>query len=105
VLETDRDPHDLLRMLQEIERLLGRVREERWGPRTADLDLLLYDGPPIDDPGLVVPHPRLTERGFVLVPLVDADPVAALPDGTTAFEILARLGPQHGIVAVGELQL
>jgi 2-amino-4-hydroxy-6-hydroxymethyldihydropteridine diphosphokinase len=105
VLETDRDPHDLLRMLQEIERLLGRVREERWGPRTADLDLLLYDGPPIDDPGLVVPHPRLTERGFVLVPLVDADPLAALPDGTTAFEILARLGPQHGIVAVGELQL
>ena len=105
VLETDRDPHNLLRMLQEIERLLGRVREERWGPRTADLDLLLYDGPPIDDPGLVVPHPRLTERGFVLVPLVDADPVAALPDGTTAFEILARLGPQTGIVAVGELQL
>ena len=105
VLETDRSPHELLELLLATEDGLGRVRSERWGPRTADLDLLLYDGPPIDDPGLVVPHPRLTERGFVLVPLVDADPVAALPDGTTAFETLARLGPQRGIVAVGELQL
>jgi 2-amino-4-hydroxy-6-hydroxymethyldihydropteridine diphosphokinase len=105
VLETDRDPHQLLRLLQAIETMLGRERTERWGPRTADLDLLLYDGPPLHDPDLVVPHPRARERGFVLVPLIDADPLAAFPDGETAFEALARLGPQHGIVAVGELEL
>jgi 2-amino-4-hydroxy-6-hydroxymethyldihydropteridine diphosphokinase len=105
VLETDRDPHQLLRLLQAIETLLGRERGERWGPRTADLDLLLYDGPPLHDPDLVVPHPRARERAFVLVPLVDADPLAAFPDGQTALEALARLGPQPGIVAVGRLEL
>jgi 2-amino-4-hydroxy-6-hydroxymethyldihydropteridine diphosphokinase len=105
VLETDRDPHDLLRLLLAIEALLGRERRERWGPRTADLDLLLYDGPAIHDPDLVVPHPRARERGFVLVPLIDADPLAAFPDGETAFEALARLGPQRGIVPVGQLDL
>jgi 2-amino-4-hydroxy-6-hydroxymethyldihydropteridine diphosphokinase len=105
VLETDRDPHDLLRLLLAIEALLGRERRERWGPRTADLDLLLYDGPAIYDADLVVPHPRARERGFVLVPLIDADPLAAFPDGVTAFEALARLGPQRGIVPVGQLDV
>jgi 2-amino-4-hydroxy-6-hydroxymethyldihydropteridine diphosphokinase len=103
VLETDRSPRELLRLLQAIEGSLGRVRGERWGPRTADLDLLLYDGPPVDEPDLVVPHPRAKQRGFVLVPLLDADPVAAFPDGESALEALARLGPQPGIVEVGEL--
>jgi 2-amino-4-hydroxy-6-hydroxymethyldihydropteridine diphosphokinase len=103
VLETDRDPAALLELLQAVETLLGRVRTERWGPRTADLDLLLWDGPPIDEPGLVVPHPRAKERAFVLVPLLDADPIAAFPGGETVLEVLARLGPQTGIVAVGEL--
>jgi 2-amino-4-hydroxy-6-hydroxymethyldihydropteridine diphosphokinase len=105
VLETDRDPHDLLRLLLAIEALLGRERRERWGPRTADLDLLLYDGPAIHDADLVVPHPRARERGFVLVPLIDADPLAVFPDGETAFEALARLGPQRGIVPVGQLDV
>jgi 2-amino-4-hydroxy-6-hydroxymethyldihydropteridine diphosphokinase len=105
VLETDRDPRSLLGLLLAVESLLGRVRTERWGPRTADLDLLLYDGPPINEPDLVVPHPRLRERGFVLVPLLDADPLAALPGGETVIEILAKLGPQRGIVEVGELAL
>ena len=108
VLETDRDPHELLRLLLAIEALLGRDRgagAERWGPRTADLDLVLYDGPPVHDEDLVVPHPRARERGFVLVPLVDADPLATFPDGVTAFEALARLGPQRGIVAVGNLEV
>ena len=103
VLETDRDPHSLLGLLHAVESLLGRVRTERWGPRTADLDLLLYDGPPIEDPDLTVPHPRARERAFVLVPLCDADPFARFPDGQTAMEALARLGPQEGIVPVGEL--
>ena len=81
VLETDRGPHELLHLLQATEAGLGRVRAERWGPRTADLDLLLYDGPPIQEPDLTVPHPRARERAFVLVPLCDADPFARFPDG------------------------
>ena len=103
VLETDRDPHDLLGLLQATETGLGRARAERWGPRTADLDLVLYDGPPIDSPDLVVPHPRAKQRVFVLVPLLDADPYATFPDGETAVEALARLGPVSGVVPVGEL--
>ena len=79
VLETDRSPRELLELLLATEEGLGRVRSERWGPRTADLDLLLYDGPPVDSPELTVPHPRARERAFVLVPLLDADPFAQLP--------------------------
>jgi 2-amino-4-hydroxy-6-hydroxymethyldihydropteridine diphosphokinase len=105
VLETDRSPRELLDLLLATEAGLGRVRAERWGPRTADLDLLLYDGPPVDSPELTVPHPRAKERAFVLIPLLDADPFATFPDGETAVEALARLGPVSGLVAVGELQV
>ncbi|HYY79539.1 MAG TPA: 2-amino-4-hydroxy-6-hydroxymethyldihydropteridine diphosphokinase [Actinomycetes bacterium] len=105
VLETDRSPHDLLELLLATEASLGRVRAERWGPRTADLDLLLYDGPPVEAPDLTVPHPRAKERAFVLVPLLDADPYATFPDGETAAEALARLGPVSGVVPVGELEV
>ena len=104
VLETDHDPLELLALLQRVESQLGRVRAERWGPRTVDLDLLLYDGPPLDLPQLTVPHPRARERAFVLVPLVDVDPYARFPDGETALEALARLEPVSGIVPVGGLE-
>ena len=104
VLETDRSPYQLLDLLQSTETSLGRVRAEHWGPRTADLDLLLYDGPPIDSPELTVPHPRARERAFVLVPLCDADPFARFPDGELAAAVLARLGPVSGVVPVGELE-
>jgi 2-amino-4-hydroxy-6-hydroxymethyldihydropteridine diphosphokinase len=104
VLETDRSPHDLLDLLQATEAGLGRVRAERWGPRTADLDLLLYDGPPVDSPDLTVPHPRARDRAFVLVPLIDVDPYARFPDGELAAAALARLGPVSGVVPVGELE-
>ena len=105
VLETDRSPHELLDLLLATEDGLGRVRSERWGPRTpADLDLLLYDGPPVDSPELTVPHPRARERAFVLVPLCDADPFACFPDGEPAAAALARLGPVAGVVPVGELE-
>jgi 2-amino-4-hydroxy-6-hydroxymethyldihydropteridine diphosphokinase len=105
VLETDRDPRDLLDLLQATEAGLGRERGERWGPRTLDLDLLLYDGPPIDSPELTVPHPRAKERAFVLVPLVDADPFARFPDGEAAVDALAKLAPVSGVVPVGELEV
>ncbi|HZD38362.1 MAG TPA: 2-amino-4-hydroxy-6-hydroxymethyldihydropteridine diphosphokinase [Actinomycetes bacterium] len=104
VLETDRDPHSLLGLLLLTEERLGRVRTERWGPRTADLDLILYDGPPVDSPDLTVPHPRARERAFVLVPLLDVDPYASFPDGETAAEALVRLGRVPGVVPVGELE-
>jgi len=102
--EPDRNPHELLELLLATEDGLGRVRSERWGPRTADLDLLLYDGPPVETPDLTVPHPRARERAFVLVPLCDADPFATFPDGELAAAALARLGPVSGIVTVGELE-
>lgn len=72
VTADDAQPLELLAALQEIERLLGRdrSREERWGPRTIDLDLLLFDDRVIDSPELRVPHPRMFERRFVLVPLL-----------------------------------
>jgi 2-amino-4-hydroxy-6-hydroxymethyldihydropteridine diphosphokinase len=83
MLETSLTARELLERLLEVERSLGRDRvvEERWGPRTVDLDLLLYGGEAIDEPGLEVPHPRLTERAFVLEPLLELDPELRLPDG------------------------
>jgi len=80
-VETALSPHELLAELQAIEAREGRVRAERWGPRTLDLDLLLYGGETIDEPGLEVPHPRLAERAFVLEPLLELDPDLRLPDG------------------------
>ncbi len=81
-LETALSPLALLDALQTIENQQGRVRRERWGARTLDLDLLLYGDQVIDHPRLVVPHPRLTERSFVLVPLQELTPDLRLPDGT-----------------------
>jgi len=73
-IETDLDPHELLRRCQEIEQLAARERSERWGPRTLDVDVLLIDGTRLDTEDLTVPHPRMWERGFVLAPLRDVAP-------------------------------
>ncbi len=78
-IETDRDPHDLLKLLQHIERQYGRVRTGVNSPRTLDLDLLLYGNRVINTPDLVVPHPRMHERAFVLVPLADVEEDAVHP--------------------------
>jgi 2-amino-4-hydroxy-6-hydroxymethyldihydropteridine diphosphokinase len=81
-LETELAPRELLARLLTIERALGRERGgPRYGPRTIDLDLLLYGDETVDEPGLSVPHPRLAERRFALEPLVELDPDLALPDG------------------------
>jgi 2-amino-4-hydroxy-6-hydroxymethyldihydropteridine diphosphokinase len=89
-LETELGASALLGQLLEIERELGRdrSREERWGPRTIDLDLLLYGKEVIDEPGLTVPHPRLAERRFVLEPLHELAPDLALPNGRRIRDLL-----------------
>jgi 2-amino-4-hydroxy-6-hydroxymethyldihydropteridine diphosphokinase len=88
-LETSLRPHDLLDRLLEVERALGRDRaqEERWGPRTVDLDLLLYGDETVDEPGLEIPHPRLAERAFVLEPLLELDSELRFPDGRPLREL------------------
>lgn len=76
VVETSLSPRDLLARCQEVELQLGRDRahEKRWGPRTADVDIIAYDDLEIDELGLTLPHPRLFERAFVLRPLVEIAP-------------------------------
>lgn len=80
-VRTTLTPRELLARLLSVERQMGRVRNERWGARIIDLDLLLYGEQIINEPGLVVPHPRLTERAFVLVPLAEVAPEMRLPGG------------------------
>jgi 2-amino-4-hydroxy-6-hydroxymethyldihydropteridine diphosphokinase len=90
-LETSLSPRELLDTLLAVERALGRERRERWGPRTIDLDLLLYGDETVELEELTVPHPRLPERAFALEPLVDLDPDLELPDGRRVSELLAGL--------------
>jgi len=90
-VETTRTPRELLDLLLGIERALGRVREERWGPRTVDLDLLVYGDEVVDEPGLRVPHPRLHERRFALEPLADLDPELEIPGRGAVTGFLAAL--------------
>lgn len=73
-LETDLSPRELLAVCQRLESAAGRVRDERWGPRTLDVDVLWVDGVTIDGDDLTVPHPRMFERRFVLAPLADLAP-------------------------------
>jgi 2-amino-4-hydroxy-6-hydroxymethyldihydropteridine diphosphokinase len=90
-VETSLAPRELLDVLLRVERELGRVREERWGPRTIDLDLLVYGDETVDEPGLRVPHPRLHERRFALEPLAELEPELQIPGLGAVSEALARL--------------
>ncbi len=91
-VETELSPRGLLEVLLRVERELGRVREgERWGPRTIDLDLLVYGDETVDEPGLRLPHPRLHERRFVLEPLVELEPDLEIPGLGRAADALAKL--------------
>lgn len=81
-MNTSLTAHALLAALQAIEDEHGRKRELRWGPRTLDLDLLLYDRDEIQTSSLIVPHIELKNRNFVVIPLLDINPGLALPDGT-----------------------
>ncbi|MFP5465547.1 MAG: 2-amino-4-hydroxy-6-hydroxymethyldihydropteridine diphosphokinase [Gammaproteobacteria bacterium] len=103
-LDTTLAPLALLDALQAIENDQHRVRGRRWGPRTLDLDLLLYGNERIDLPRLTVPHPGLRERRFVLLPLRDVAPELVLPGGQRLADALAACPPAE-LVATGSLQL
>ena len=91
-IETELPPGELLDRLLGIERRLGRTREgPRFGPRTIDLDLLLYGDEEVDEPDLEVPHPRLHERRFVLEPLFELAPGLVVPGNGALSEILAGI--------------
>lgn len=94
-VDTDLDPRELLAVCHRLESGANRVRQEHWGPRTLDVDILLIDGVEVDDADLQIPHPRMHERRFVLQPLADIAPDLVDPD------LLER---SHGQVeAVGAL--
>ncbi len=98
-IETDRTPDDLLRVCHAIEDRLGRKRGLRWGPRTADLDILLYGSQVVNQPGLSIPHPRMAMRKFVLIPLVEIAPDAVNPQlHRTAAQLLAELHDRHVVM-------
>jgi 2-amino-4-hydroxy-6-hydroxymethyldihydropteridine diphosphokinase len=91
-LETDLSARELLERLLEVERQLGRVRgPDRYGPRTIDLDLLVYGEEAVSEPDLTVPHPRLHERLFVLEPLAELDPDLVVPGRGRVSSLLAKI--------------
>ena len=103
-LETSLGAEALLQALLALERAHGRNRaddgSDRWGPRTIDLDILLYGDAVVDVPGLRIPHPRLHERAFALLPLLEIAPDAAIPGIGAARSVLALL-ETDGIEALG----
>ncbi|CAN5918419.1 2-amino-4-hydroxy-6-hydroxymethyldihydropteridinediphosphokinase [soil metagenome] len=98
---TTRSPLGVLRACRRAEQARDRERTVRWGPRTLDVDVLLYDDRQIATRRLVVPHPRLTDRPFALVPLIEVAPGATLPDGSTLVRALAACAPIRDVVMVG----
>ena len=108
ILETTLKPHILLKTLLNIEYEFGRVRQERWGPRTLDLDLILYEDLILDSPDLIIPHPRMTQRAFVLAPLAEIAPNMIEPkSGLTISQLLEKVD-QTGIkyrVSSSQLEL
>jgi 2-amino-4-hydroxy-6-hydroxymethyldihydropteridine diphosphokinase len=92
-VETTLSCRALLELCLAVEERFGRRRQEQWGPRTLDIDLLFYGGEALDEPGLVVPHPHLHQRRFVLTPLADLDPELLHPAlGRSVRQMLAALG-------------
>ena len=97
-LETDLSPRALLGQCLAIERQLGRVRDIRWGPRIIDIDILIYEDEHIEEDNLTVPHPRMGERAFVLVPLAEIWPDAPIGDGRTVAEALETCPGRQEVV-------
>jgi len=95
--ETSLSPLELLGACKQIEADLGRRRGLRWGPRPIDIDILLFGHFEISTPDLVIPHPELRKRAFVLVPLAEIAPDLVLPGGGTVRSVLAGLDDPHGV--------
>jgi 2-amino-4-hydroxy-6-hydroxymethyldihydropteridine diphosphokinase len=91
IAETELDPRELMIIMLEIENRLGRKREVHWGPRTIDLDLIVFSDEVIDSEVLVLPHPRAHERKFVLEPWLEIDPGAYIPGIGEIESILQRI--------------
>ncbi|MBN9674057.1 2-amino-4-hydroxy-6-hydroxymethyldihydropteridine diphosphokinase [Roseibium aggregatum] len=98
VVDTTLSAHDLLKRCLEVELELGRVRDIRWGPRIIDIDLLIHGVAKVEEPDLEVPHPRMAERAFVLIPLAEIWPDAPLGDGRTAAQALETCPDRDGVV-------
>ena len=109
VAETTLPATALLRRGQAVEAAFGRVREEVWGPRTLDVDVIVYGDVVSDDPELTLPHPRAWERAFVLAPWLDADPEAEIPGRGRVAGLLEaaviRNGGQPGVRRLADVQL
>jgi 2-amino-4-hydroxy-6-hydroxymethyldihydropteridine diphosphokinase len=104
--ETDLEPRPLLEAMQSVESSLGRKRAERNGPRTIDLDILFYDARIVSETGLVIPHPLIAERLFVLAPLVELRPEFVHPVlGVSVAQMLSTLKTDKGVVRRPDVQL
>lgn len=97
-ISTSLKSEELLQACLLVESELGRKREMRWGPRTLDLDILLYNQENIETESLIVPHPRMQERAFVIIPLLELDPVIKLPNVNAALDdILKQIPDKEGV--------
>ncbi|MFD9098839.1 2-amino-4-hydroxy-6-hydroxymethyldihydropteridine diphosphokinase [Streptomyces collinus] len=103
-LKTTLPPSSLLERAHAVEEAFNRVRDERWGPRTLDVDIVAYAGVTSDDPQLTLPHPRAHERAFVLAPWHDVDPEAQLPGRGPVADLLSAL-TREGVEARTDLEL
>ncbi|MCL7428237.1 2-amino-4-hydroxy-6-hydroxymethyldihydropteridine diphosphokinase [Streptomyces sp. NPDC057806] len=104
ILKTTLPPSSLLERAQAVEEAFHRVRDERWGPRTLDVDIVAYADVVSDDPALTLPHPRAHERAFVLAPWHDVEPEAQLPGRGAVADLLGTVA-QEGVSARGDLEL
>jgi 2-amino-4-hydroxy-6-hydroxymethyldihydropteridine diphosphokinase len=104
LIKSELTPTLLLLKLLEIESKIGRVREERWGPRIIDLDLLVYENVTMNSPLLELPHPRLTERDFVLIPLCDIAPDLVITgSGKTVYNLLSTRPKSDDVTRYSDL--
>lgn len=102
---TDLNPYELLRVCLDIETAMGRIRTTKWGPRSIDIDLLMFDELVLQSGKLCLPHPRMLERNFVLVPLVDIAGILPIYNGLTATELLNKSTDDSNVAFYKQINL